>query len=151
MANLEQLVLVARIAKEKEQQAARLLKQASDRVMAEERQETLLQQYRLDYLQQLRGRGRGGMGSALYSQFQQFLDRLDGVILGQQQKIAEAKRAQLQRRKQWDSARQKSNAIELLIDKNKQSAFLQAEKLEQKLADEYSNQQTVRKMLAERR
>ncbi|RCU44568.1 MULTISPECIES: flagellar export protein FliJ [Corallincola] len=150
MAKIEQLLLVAKLAEEEEQQAARLLKQAADRVMAEEQQETLLQQYRFDYLHQLRSRGNGGMGSAVYIQFQQFLERLDGVIVGQQQKISEARRAQIERKAQWDRSRQKRNAIDLLIEKSKAAKALKESRLEQKQADEFSSQQLVRRLMSAR-
>ncbi|GAA5213926.1 flagellar export protein FliJ [Corallincola platygyrae] len=149
MAKLAQLQLVAKMAEEKEQQAARQLKQASERVMAEEQQETMLQQYRLDYLRQLRQKGSDGLGSAVYFQFQQFLDRLDGVLIGQQTKITEAKAAQQQRRYHWDQARKQRNAIDLLIEKQKKAQQVKADKLEQKLADEFSTQQLVRRLMTE--
>ena len=144
--SFEQLI---RVAEEKEKLAARQLAEATQATTKQVQQLTLLQEYRLDYLRQLSERGKSGLGAASYSQLQQFLTRLDTLVIQQEYRLSQHRKAEEERRQQWLDLRQRHEALVWLMKQREQQALRKREKLEQKAADEWVVQQWARRAVSE--
>ncbi|ENM5759324.1 flagellar export protein FliJ [Vibrio mimicus] len=97
-----------------------------------------IEQYRLEYCQQLVERGQSGLTASQYGHLNRFLTQLDETLA--KQKSAEQHfRMQVENCEQhWMSMRQKRKSYQWLLEKKQTERQLQQEKREQKQMDEFS-------------
>ncbi|WP_445765734.1 flagellar export protein FliJ [Rheinheimera sp.] len=99
-----------------------------------------LANYRTDYILQSQQQGAAGLQSRQYTQFVNFIAKLDLAILQQSRAVDQARAAAEQRKQSWLAMQKKRKALELLVERGQQAELLQQLKLEQKNADEYASQ-----------
>ncbi|MBU2115613.1 MAG: flagellar export protein FliJ [Gammaproteobacteria bacterium] len=99
-----------------------------------------LANYRTDYILQSQQQGAAGLQSRQYTQFVNFIAKLDLAILQQSRAVHQARAAAEQRKQSWLAMQKKRKALELLVERGQQAELLQQLKLEQKNADEYASQ-----------
>ena len=108
-----------------------------------------LANYRTEYIQQSQQQGAAGLQSRQYSQFVNFIGKLDQAILQQGRAVHQARAAAEQRKQSWLAMQKKRKALELLVQRGEQAEMLRQLKQEQKDADEYASQLHMRLRLAE--
>lgn len=133
------------LACERERQSARQMAEAARATLQQQQQLTMLQQYRLEYLQQLGSRGKSGLEASAFYQLQQFLSRLDGLVVQQEFKVSQHQQAEAARRQQWLDDRQQQKALAWLLEQREEQARKARERREQRDADEWVTQQWVRR------
>ncbi|MBU1310637.1 MAG: flagellar export protein FliJ [Gammaproteobacteria bacterium] len=99
-----------------------------------------LANYRTDYIRQSQQQGAAGLQSRQYSQFVNFIAKLDQAILQQGRAVHQARAAAEQRKQSWLAMQKKRKALELLVQRGEQAELLRQLKEEQKNADEYASQ-----------
>jgi len=104
--------------------------------------------YRLEYMKRLSERSLQGIDSATYSHFHAFIKKLDNASEQVEIAIKQAKALTEQKKQQWLLQRQKVQAVELLLNKKIQQLQIKANKQEQRMFDEISTQQFLRKKRA---
>lgn len=107
-----------------------------------------IEQYRLEYCQQLVERGQSGLTASQYGHLNRFLTQLDETLA--KQKSAEQHfRMQVENCEQhWMSMRQKRKSYQWLLEKKQTERQLQQEKREQKQMDEFSTLMFNRRRLS---
>ncbi|ENM5925726.1 flagella biosynthesis chaperone FliJ [Vibrio mimicus] len=107
-----------------------------------------IEQYRLEYCQQLVDRGQSGLTASQYGHLNRFLTQLDETLA--KQKSAEQHfRMQVENCEQhWMSMRQKRKSYQWLLEKKQTERQLQQEKREQKQMDEFSTLMFNRRRLS---
>lgn len=133
------------LASERERQSARQMADAARATLQQQQQLTMLQQYRLEYLQQLGARGKSGLEASSFYQLQQFLSRLDGLVVQQEFKVSQHQQAETARRQQWLNDRQQQKALAWLLEQREEKARKARERREQRDADEWVTQQWGRR------
>lgn len=108
-----------------------------------------LANYRTEYIQQSQQQGAAGLQSRQYSQFVNFIGKLDQAILQQGRAVHQARAAAEQRKQSWLAMQKKRKALELLVQRGEQAEMLRQLKQEQKNADEYASQLYMRLHAAE--
>lgn len=103
-----------------------------------------LANYRTDYIQQSQQQGAAGLQSRQYSQFVNFIAKLDTAISQQGRAVQQAKAAAEQRKQAWLAMQKKRKALELLVERGEQAELARQLQLEQKTADEYASQLFMR-------
>ena len=116
--------------------AARELGRRRQQLQEQEDQLQRLQEYCLNYHQQLAdARARGGTAAQM-ANYSQFLVRLNDAIRQQEQNVAAATRAFDQQRKVWIQARARTKAVEKAADRCATEEALDEERREQRQNDE---------------
>ncbi|ENM5915086.1 flagella biosynthesis chaperone FliJ [Vibrio mimicus] len=107
-----------------------------------------IEQYRLEYCQQLVERGQSGLTASQYGHLNRFLTQLDETLA--KQKSAEQHfRMQVENCElHWMSMRQKRKSYQWLLEKKQTERQLQQEKREQKQMDEFSTLMFNRRRLS---
>ncbi|GLR70728.1 flagellar export protein FliJ [Agaribacter marinus] len=145
MASIEQLGLVATLEDKKSKSLLQQYQQAKQYLFENQQKLAGLEQYRLDYLQQIKQKVANGVGAKALIQHQNFVGKLDKACQQQVQIINQAVLVSDQRKTQWLAQEAKAKAIDKLIDKSKAKRHLTQTRQEQKLFDEFSLQQFYRK------
>ena len=104
-----------------------------------------LANYRTDYILQSQQQGSAGLQSRQYTQFVNFIAKLDQAISQQSKAVQHAKAAAEQRKQSWLNAQKKRKALELLLQRGEQAELLKLQRQEQKNADEYASQLFMRR------
>ncbi|GAB2925026.1 flagellar export protein FliJ [Rheinheimera gaetbuli] len=99
-----------------------------------------LANYRTEYIQQSQQQGAAGLQSRQYSQFVNFIAKLDQAILQQGKAVHQARAAAEQRKQSWLAMQKKRKALELLVQRGEQTELQRQLREEQKNADEYASQ-----------
>lgn len=99
-----------------------------------------LANYRTEYIQQSQQQGAAGLQSRQYSQFVNFIAKLDLAISQQGRALQQARAAAEQRKQSWLNMQKKRKALELLVQRGEQAELLRQLREEQKNADEYASQ-----------
>ncbi|HEY9040678.1 MAG TPA: flagellar export protein FliJ [Rheinheimera sp.] len=108
-----------------------------------------LANYRTEYIQQSQQQGSAGLQSRQYTQFVNFIGKLDQAILQQGRAVHQARAAAEQRKQSWLAMQKKRKALELLVERNNVAELQRQLKQEQKNADEYANQLFMRRLAAQ--
>jgi len=103
---------------------------------------TMLLQYREEYEARFQASLLSGVTAAGYRNFQLFLDKLDTAIDGQQKIVNDAKRRIVDERSQWQSCERKRMSYDTLATRMLKAEERKANKLDQKLMDEFATRQT---------
>lgn len=143
--SLKQLNTLFRVENDREQQAAQELQQAEFDYQQNKTRIQSVSDYRLEYMKRLNERSLVGIDSATYNHYHAFVSKLD--YANEQVKIALKQASALveQRKQAWLKQKQKVQAVEILIKKANQRIEQKALKAEQKMFDEISTQQFIRR------
>lgn len=126
-------------AKENEQQAVSALTKARGELEDFHRQVQQIEQYRLDYCNQLVERGKSGLSASEYGHLNRFLTQLDETLSKQKAAEPHFTRQVSDCEEAWHNARKQRRSYEWMIEKKAKEAAIKADKLEQKQMDEFSN------------
>ncbi|OWW18808.1 flagellar export protein FliJ [Noviherbaspirillum denitrificans] len=102
----------------------------------------MLLQYRDEYEARFQTSLAGGVTAAGYRNFQLFLEKLDMAIDGQQKIVDDAKRRIVDERSEWQSCERKRMSYDTLATRMQKAAEHKANKLDQKLMDEFATRQS---------
>ncbi|KOO11815.1 flagellar biogenesis protein, partial [Vibrio xuii] len=106
-------------AKERENQAVLALNQARTELDGYYQQLQQIEQYRMDYCQQLIDRGQQGLTASQYSHLNRFLTTLDETLAKQKQAESHFKGQVESCEQNWLEARKQRRSYEWLIEKKK--------------------------------
>jgi flagellar FliJ protein len=126
-------------AKDNEQQAVLALNKARTELEGYYQQVQQIEQYRLDYCNQLVARGQEGLTASQYGHLNRFLTQLDETLTKQKSAEGHFKQQVDDCEEYWHNTRKQRQSYEWLIEKKaKEKALLEA-KRDQKQMDEFSN------------
>ncbi|MGQ8366385.1 flagellar export protein FliJ [Glaciecola sp. 1036] len=140
MASIQQLQLVVDIEKKKENTLLQHYQTAKQYVFDNQRKLSGLENYRLEYLKQIKQKVNQGVGAKTLIQHQNFVAKLDKACQQQINIINQGVMAENQRKQQWLLQQKKTKAVEALIQKRRIQAQMLEQKKEQKLFDEIASQ-----------
>lgn len=131
---------ILRLAQHEEQTAIEALGESSRNVEANIRQLEELKRYRAEYREQLLQEGESGFSAAKMRQFQQFLYKLDEVIVQQKEQIVVSEQIREQRREMWLDKRTRTNALDKVTQRYRASEAQEDQRRDQKESDEIAQQ-----------
>ncbi len=105
----------------------------------------LLHQYRDDYAARFQASLATGLNAQGYRNFQQFLDKLDNAIRGQQQVITGAEARVMQERRGWQESERQRISYGMLATRAVKAEQHQQSKRDQKAMDEHALRQLLYK------
>lgn len=97
-----------------------------------------IEQYRLDYSRQMSSRGQEGLSASSYGHLNRFIVQLDETLAKQRQVALDFEQNVEHCREYWQLCRQKSRALDWLIEKRLKAAQMYLERAEQKQMDEFA-------------
>ncbi|MCF6440383.1 flagellar export protein FliJ [Pseudoalteromonas luteoviolacea] len=106
-----------------------------------------LNDFRLEYTQQLHTKAQQGLSSSGFTQYHSFINKIEEAIKQQANTVATAKRVVEQRRKLWLAQQAKVKAIAKLIEKKLLEKQRVQAKVEQKMLDEFATNMFMRNKL----
>ncbi|CAI85877.1 flagellar protein [Pseudoalteromonas translucida] len=115
--------------------------QANQNLQANQQKLQGLNNFRLEYTQQLHIKGQSGLSSAGFSQFHAFIAKIEEAIRQQANTVNTAKQVVSQRKTLWLKQQIKAKAVAKLIEKQQLKADVLVAKNEQKMLDEFSANQ----------
>ncbi|WP_418369077.1 flagellar export protein FliJ [Vibrio azureus] len=125
-------------AKEREEQALLALNKARSELDGYYLQLKQIEQYRLDYCQQLVDRGREGLTASQYSHLNRFLTQLDETLSKQKEAEQHFKEQVVNCQDYWLSMRKERKSYEWMVEKRIKKEQTEQAKIEQKQMDEFS-------------
>jgi len=134
-------------AKERENQAVLALSQARTELDGYYQQLEQIEQYRLDYCQQLVDRGQQGLTASQYSHLNRFLTTLDETLAKQKQAEAHFKSQVEGCEQNWLESRKQRRSYEWMIEKKQTEKQRLQNIQEQKQMDEFATLQFSRRSL----
>lgn len=141
---LQQLMMVAKLEREKEDKLAREFQQAQQNLEQNKQKMQGIESYRMEYLTQMRNEANQGMQINSYGHYQQFISKLEEAVKQQSEVIRTAFQVVNQRKQLWLTQQQKRKAVDLLIEKHQLAAQAKADKAEQAQLDEVATQKFFR-------
>ncbi len=125
-------------AKSKEDKALMALGKARSELEGYYHQLRQIEQYRLDYCQQLVSRGQSGLTASQYGHLNRFLTQLDETLSKQRQAEQHFKSQVDSCESYWMDVRKQRRSYEWLIEKKQTERQRLQEKRDQKMMDEFS-------------
>ncbi|MFC3025592.1 flagellar export protein FliJ [Vibrio zhugei] len=125
-------------AKDNEDKAVMALNQARSELDNYYQQLEQIEQYRLDYCQQLVDRGQAGLTASQYGHLQRFLSQLDETLSKQREAEAHFTQQVENSEQHWLEIRKQRRSYEWLIEKKQTEKQRAEEKREQRMMDEFS-------------
>ena len=135
------LHLLLKIENDKEETLRMSYLQANQNLQANQQKLQGLNDFRLEYTQQLHIKGQSGLSSAGFSQFHSFIAKIEEAIRQQANTVNTAKQVVSQRKTLWLKQQIKAKAVAKLIEKQQLKANVLVAKNEQKMLDEFSANQ----------
>lgn len=135
------LDLVLRLETEKEESLRMNYLQAQQHLQSNQQKLQGLNDFRLEYTQQLHLKGQSGLSSAGFSQYHAFIAKIEEAIRQQASTVNTAKQVVSQRQSLWLKQQIKAKAVAKLIEKQQLKANVIAQKNEQKMLDEFTSNQ----------
>ncbi|MEQ3514863.1 flagellar export protein FliJ [Pseudoalteromonas sp. BZB3] len=105
-----------------------------------------LNDFRLEYSQQLHNRAKQGMSCESIKQYNSFINKIEEAINQQATTVRTAKQVEEQRRKLWLAQQAKTKAIAKLIEKKAIEKQTKENKAEQKMLDEFATNIFMRRI-----
>lgn len=139
----EQLQMVAKWEREKEQKLARDFQLAQQHANLNKQKLSSLEQYRLDYLKQIQKKATTGLVGQSFHQLQSFVGKLDKACQQQTQVHSRSVLVADQRKAQWLHQQRKRKAVEMLVEKKKLQKLARQERQEQQMLDELATQKFI--------
>lgn len=132
------LAMLLDLARERCDEATRQLGQLNSVKLNADKQLSMLQDYRLDYLNRLQDAMVNGMPAADCHNYQRFINTLDEAIGQQNSAVAQAD-VQLQGgRVQWQQEKRKVNSFDALAQRELRARAIDEGRREQRTSDEYA-------------
>ena len=135
------LDLLLKIENDKEESLRMNFLQAQQNLQVNQQKLQGLNNFRLEYTQQLHLKGQSGLSSAGFSQYHAFIAKIEEAIRQQANTVSTAKQVVSQRQSLWLKQQIKAKAVAKLIEKQQLKANVIAQKNEQKMLDEFSANQ----------
>lgn len=140
-----QLATLYRFEQDKEKAAAEALQKAELEYQQNMERYNSVTQFRLEYMKRLSNLSMEGIDSATYNHYHKFIAKLDYANEQVEIAIRQAKSLSEQKKRSWFAQRRKVQAVEILQKKEKQREEIKESKAEQRMYDEISSQQYIRK------
>ncbi|WP_372762180.1 flagellar export protein FliJ [Pseudoalteromonas sp.] len=140
MAN-NKLHLLLKIENDKEETLRISYLQANQHLQANQQKLQGLNDFRLEYTQQLHIKGQSGLSSAGFSQYHAFIAKIEEATRQQANTVNTAKQVVSQRKTLWLQQQIKAKAVAKLIEKQQLAAAALVAKNEQKMLDEFTANQ----------
>lgn len=138
MASSHALATLMELVEKELAQAGERLAQANRTLMEAEQQSGMLHGYRQDYVDNFARATEKGLTKEAYSNYQNFLGKLEQAIQGQQEVIVNARYQVERQRELWQEVQRKKLSYEVLIKRQEKKVHLQAQRKDQKMMDEYA-------------
>lgn len=138
------LITLRNLAQDAVEQATQQLGQVRKAQQAAEQQLSMLLNYQDEYRQKLNASLSGGMGSASWQNYQQFIGTLEQAISQHQQQLQQWSQKVEQAMRQWQDKQQRLNAFETLQTRALNAEQLRENKRDQKLMDEFAQRRSQR-------
>ena len=135
------LHLLLKLENEKEETLRMSYLQANQNLQLNQQKLQVLNDFRLEYTQQLHITGQSGLSSAGFSQYHAFIDKIEEATRQQASTVNTAKQVVSQRKTLWLKQQVKAKAVAKLIEKQQLKADMLVAKNEQKMLDEFSSNQ----------
>ncbi len=142
-----QLDVLYRFEQDKEKLAAEALQQAELEYKQNMERYKSVSQFRLEYMKRLDGLSKSGIDSATYNHYHKFIAKLDYANKQVETAINQARASAKQKKTAWFDQRKKLQAVEILQKKAKEREVIKQNRIEQRMYDEISSQQYIRKQL----
>ncbi|MGF1749494.1 flagellar export protein FliJ [Vibrio cionasavignyae] len=126
-------------AKDNEQQAVLALNKARSELEDYYNQVRQIEQYRLDYCNQLVRRGKEGLTASEYGHLNRFLTQLDETLTKQKTAESHFKQQVDDCQEFWHNTRKQRRSYEWMMDKKAKEKARIADRKEQQQMDEFSN------------
>lgn len=107
----------------------------------------MLTEYRDDYAARFQASMANGLSAAEHRNFQQFMDKLETAIRGQEAIVEQARNRILFERKAWQAGERKRMSFSTLEKRATSAATLREGRRDQKQTDEFASRQTARKQM----
>lgn len=146
MAN-NKLNLLLKLETDKEESLRMNYLQAQQHLQSNQQKLQGLNDFRMEYTQQLHVKGQSGLSSAGFSQYHAFIAKIEEAIRQQANTVNTAKQVVSQRKTLWLKQQVKAKAVSKLIEKQALKASALALKNEQKMLDEFSSNQFYQRQL----
>ena len=131
---------ILELAQHDEQAAIEALGESNRVVEANIKQLKELERYRDEYRQQMLQEGGEGFSAAKLQQFQQFLHKLDEVIVQQSEQIVVSEQVREQKRDEWLESRTRTNSLDKVTQRYRETEAEEEQRKEQKESDEQAQQ-----------
>ncbi|MBH0074380.1 flagellar export protein FliJ [Pseudoalteromonas sp. SWYJ118] len=135
------LDLLLKIENDKEENLRMSYLQANQNLQSNQQKLQGLNNFRLEYSQQLHLKGKSGLSSAGFGQYHAFIAKIEEAIRQQASTVNTAKQVVTQRKTLWLKQQIKAKAVAKLIENQKIKANVLMAKNEQKMLDEFSANQ----------
>ncbi|KPZ61057.1 flagellar export protein FliJ [Pseudoalteromonas sp. P1-7a] len=135
------LDLLLKLENDKEENLRMSYLQANQNLQANQQKLQGLNNFRLEYSQQLHVKGKSGLSSAGFGQYHAFIAKIEDAIRQQASTVNTAKQVVSQRKALWLKQQVKAKAVAKLIEKQNLKAAALMAKSEQKMLDEFSANQ----------
>ncbi|MBB1305516.1 MULTISPECIES: flagellar export protein FliJ [unclassified Pseudoalteromonas] len=135
------LDLLLKIENDKEENLRMSYLQANQNLQANQQKLQGLNNFRLEYSQQLHLKGKSGLSSAGFGQYHAFIAKIEEAIRQQASTVNTAKQVVTQRKTLWLKQQIKAKAVAKLIENQKLKANALMARNEQKMLDEFSANQ----------
>jgi flagellar FliJ protein len=133
--------LLLKLESEKEENLRMSYLQANQNLLANQQKLQGLNDFRLEYSQQLHLKGLSGLSSAGFGQYHAFIAKIEEAIRQQASTVNTAKQVVSQRKTLWLKQQIKAKAVAKLIENQKVKAAAIVAKNEQKMLDEFTSNQ----------
>ncbi|MEI8668414.1 flagellar export protein FliJ [Pseudoalteromonas sp. B131b] len=135
------LHMLLKLENDKEENLRMSYLQANQNLQANQQKLQGLNDFRMEYMQQLHVKGQSGLSSAGFSQYHAFIAKIEEAIRQQASTVNTAKQVVSQRKAIWLKQQIKAKAVAKLIENQKLKADVLIAKSEQKMLDEFSSNQ----------
>ena len=133
--------LLLKLESDKEESLRMRYLQANQNLQANQQKLQGLNDFRLEYSQQLHLKGQSGLSSAGFGQYHAFIAKIEEAIRQQASTVNTAKQVVSQRKTLWLKQQIKAKAVAKLIENQKIKAAAVVAKNEQKMLDEFTSNQ----------
>ncbi|MCK8119926.1 flagellar export protein FliJ [Pseudoalteromonas sp. 2CM32C] len=133
--------LLLKLESDKEESLRMSYLQANQNLQANQQKLQGLNDFRLEYSQQLHLKGQSGLSSAGFGQYHAFIAKIEEAIRQQASTVNTAKQVVSQRKTLWLKQQIKAKAVAKLIENQKIKAAAVVAKNEQKMLDEFTSNQ----------
>lgn len=138
MANLTALDTLVLLSEQETDKAAQWLGRAIAKRSDAQQRLAMLKQLRGEYAQKLQQHLHDGLSFAAYRNFQNFMEKIDRAIEGQQAIESDASLRAEQAQQSWQSARQEGRTWEVLVERAERERTRREARGERKLMDEFA-------------
>ncbi|MHA7878421.1 MAG: flagellar export protein FliJ [Saccharospirillum sp.] len=140
MKRSERLQIIEKLARQREDQAARALAQLRAQLENEQAQLVELEGYRADYQAYLQRQGSEGLSILQWRRTQGFIEQLTQVMRQQEGVIERYRDQEAQLLQRWQGLYQRRRSLGQLVERVSLEEFIAADRAEQKAIDELVGQ-----------